>query len=346
MNKIAIVRDPLYLKHSNGPLHPEAPQRLTAIDEMLSNFPLKDRIEDIPARDATLEELAWIHEESYIRRIERTSENRFTVLDPDTSASADSYAAALRAAGGVLEAVEAVFSGCCRSAFALVRPPGHHAEAGRAMGFCLFNNAAIAAMYALRRHECKRVLIVDWDVHHGNGSMHSFYNSPEVLYFSVHQYPHYPGTGRVEEIGGGEGRGYTVNIPLSAGQGDEAYLFVFEEILAPLARGYNPQLILVSAGFDAHRDDPLAGMTTTSKGYGLLAAILHDLAAECCGGRIVFTLEGGYNLKALADSTASVLGVLAGEAAESSSGLPEPAGEVRRVVQQSRRVLSPFLEFL
>ena len=188
MNTVAMVRDPIYLKHSNGPMHPEGPQRLVTIDRMLSEFPLKANLIDIAPRDATFEELAWIHEENYIRRIERTQEREFTVLDPDTSACSDSYAAALRAAGGTMAATEAVLSGSHPAAFAFVRPPGHHAEADRAMGFCLFNNIAVAAMYALRKYGLERVLIVDWDVHHGNGTMHSFYETDAVLYFSVHQW--------------------------------------------------------------------------------------------------------------------------------------------------------------
>ncbi|MBN2551381.1 MAG: histone deacetylase [Spirochaetales bacterium] len=353
MNQIAIVRDPLYLKHSNGPMHPEGPERLLTIDRMLSGFPFRDQLVDIPPRDATFAELERIHEQSYIRRIEKTRESSFTVLDPDTSATSDSYAAAIRAAGGAIEAAEAVLSGRFPAAFAFVRPPGHHAEAGRAMGFCLFNNVAIAAAYALEAHSLKRVLIADWDVHHGNGTMHSFYHTDEVLYFSVHQYPHYPGTGRIDEIGGGAGRGFTVNVPLAGGQGDEDYLYVFREVLLPIAREYAPELILVSAGFDTHLNDPLAGMGMTGGAYGRLTALLQELAGGCCPGRIALTLEGGYDRTALSDGVASVLirlihgheGARAGGQAEPES----PAGtgahvqaDTRQVVQEVRRVLAPF----
>ena len=347
MNTVAILRDPIYLKHSNGPMHPEGPERLVAIDRMLSEFPLKDNLADTPPRDATFEELAWIHEQSYIRRIEQTQERSFTVLDPDTSATSDSYAAALRAAGGTMAAAEAVLSGSYPAAFAFVRPPGHHAEADRAMGFCLFNNVAIAAMYALQRHNLKRVLIVDWDVHHGNGTMHSFYETDEVLYFSVHQYPHYPGTGRIDEIGHGAGRGYTVNVPLYGGQGDANYLYLFREILLPVAREYAPQLILVSAGFDTHRNDPLAGMQLSSGAYGGLAGILQELAAECCPGRLAFTLEGGYDHAALGEGVAAVLSSLIQGCDGSSETRGEEAAadaageETRRVTEKLRRVLSP-----
>ena len=350
MNTVAIVRDPIYLKHSNGPMHPEGPERLVAIDRMLLEFPLKANLADIAPRDATFEELALIHEESYIRRIEQTRERNFTVLDPDTSACSDSYAAALRAAGGTLAAAEAVLSGSHPAAFAFVRPPGHHAEADRAMGFCLFNNIAVAAMYALRRHGLRRVLIVDWDVHHGNGTMHSFYESDEVLYFSVHQYPHYPGTGRTDEIGRGAGQGYTVNVPLYGGQGDSEYLYVFRQLLVPIARVYAPQLILVSAGFDTHRNDPLAGMQLSSDSYGRMAAILRQLSDECCPGRLAFTLEGGYDRAALCEGISAVLSNLidgpenrrTDQPADAESG--EAEAETRQVLNEIRRVLSPYWE--
>jgi acetoin utilization deacetylase AcuC-like enzyme len=346
MNTVAIVRDPIYLKHSNGPLHPEGPERLLVIDRMLAEFPLKEQLSDISPRDASFEELTWIHDENYIRRIEQTRESKLTVLDPDTSATSDSYAAALRAAGGAMEAAEAVLSGRYPAAFAFVRPPGHHAEAGRAMGFCLFNNVAVAAAYALRRHELKRVLIVDWDVHHGNGTMHSFYNTEGVLYFSVHQYPHYPGTGRIDEIGRGAGQGYTVNVPLHGGQGDEDYLLVFREILVPIAREYNPELILVSAGFDTHHNDPLASMGVSSSGYALLTAVLQDLAEQCCPGRIAFTLEGGYDHTALSEGVADVLQTLITCTNEYSVSMDGVGDETQQVTEQVRRALSPLWKSL
>ncbi len=313
MKTAALIRDPLCLEHSNGPGHPESPARLQAIEAMLAGFPLRERLVLLPARDAGFEELARVHTAEYIRRIEATRGREQTVLDPDTSASSGSYAAALRAAGGVLAAVEAVLDGGYAGAFAAVRPPGHHAEADRAMGFCLFNNVAVAAAFALRERGLKRVLLVDWDVHHGNGSMHSFYDSPEVLYFSVHQYPHYPGTGSAEEMGRGAGEGYTVNVPLPGGQGDVEYLTVFQDLLQPLGLAYGPELILVSAGFDIHRDDPLADMRVTEAGFAWMTRVLVEVAEACCPGRLVFALEGGYDLAALASGVAAVLRALLGE---------------------------------
>jgi acetoin utilization deacetylase AcuC-like enzyme len=343
MNRVAVILDPLYLEHSNGPGHPESRERLEAIERMLASFPARDRLEQLSARDAQFEELAWVHTPEYIRSIEATRGRPFTVLDPDTGAGPESYAAALRAAGGVLQAVDAVLEGGRSGAFALVRPPGHHAEADRAMGFCLFNNVAVAACYALRRHGLRRVLIVDWDVHHGNGTMHAFYDSPEVLYFSLHQYPHYPGTGSVQEVGRGPGAGYTMNVPLPGGQGDADYLAAFRQLLLPVAREYAPQLILVSAGFDVHQDDPLADMRVSTSGFADLTGVLRGLAAECCPGRLALALEGGYQLKALAEGVAAVLTRLLDEQPEAGSeqsGPPDAA--TSRVIAAVREALAPY----
>jgi acetoin utilization deacetylase AcuC-like enzyme len=343
MNRVAVIRDPLYLEHSNGPGHPESRERLEAIDRMLASFPERDRLEKLAARDARFEELARVHTPEYIHRIEATRERSFTMLDPDTGAGPESYAAALRAAGGVLQAVDAVLEGGRSGAFALVRPPGHHAEADHAMGFCLFNNVAVAASYALERHGLERVLIVDWDVHHGNGTMHAFYDRPEVLYFSIHQYPHYPGTGSVEETGRGKGAGYTINVPLPGGQGDADYLAVFRQVLLPVAREYSPELILVSAGFDAHQEDPLADMRLSAGGFASLTAVLRGLAAECCPGRLALALEGGYQLKALGEGVFAVLVELLDGRPDAETGQPgSPDAATSRVIAAVRETLAPY----
>jgi acetoin utilization deacetylase AcuC-like enzyme len=315
MQTIGIVRDPLLHLHENGPGHPENPGRLRAIDEMLDRSAVKDRFVAVDARDATDEELSWVHEGPYLSRLAATRGVPFTALDPDTSANEHSWAAAVRAAGAVLCGVQAVAAGGHAAAVALVRPPGHHAEADRAMGFCLINNVAVACEFARRRLGRDRVLIVDWDVHHGNGTMHSFYDTDRVLFFSVHQYPHYPGTGRIEETGSGAGRGHTLNVPLPPGQGDEEYAAIFQQILVPVARQYRPQAILVSAGFDIARGDPLASMGITDRGFAFMTSVLRRLAEECCPGQLVFTLEGGYDPRALADGLSAVLRTLAGEPA-------------------------------
>ena len=355
MQRVAILRDPLFLLHSNGPGHPESAARLTALEAMLQGFAFRHELEELPARDAAFEELARVHAPEYIRRIEATSRQDRTVLDPDTSANRDSYAAARRAAGGAIAAAEAVLDRPLGGSFAFLRPPGHHAEADRAMGFCLFNNVAVAAAHALEARGLERVLIVDWDVHHGNGTMHSFYDSSRVLYMSVHQYPHYPGTGRVEEIGRGEGRGYTVNVPLPGGQEDRDYLAVFREVFVPIGREYRPQLILVSAGFDTHRNDPLAGMRVQSPCFARMTALLRELAAESCPGALAVMLEGGYDPEALGQGAAAVLEALLGAgpgtAAPGAVKVPQsrvpadqglPGEATARVIGAVRQALSPF----
>jgi acetoin utilization deacetylase AcuC-like enzyme len=350
VNRVGLVRDPLYLMHSNGPGHPESPERLRSIDRMLEIFPLKDNLFAISARDASREELAWVHTDSHIREIEETSGRAYAALDADTSATEHSCAAAVRAAGGVISAVEAVLPGESAGAFALVRPPGHHAEAGRAMGFCLFNSVAVASQFALRRCGVDRVLIVDWDVHHGNGTMHAFYDTDRVLYFSVHEYPHYPGSGRIEETGSDRGLGYTVNVPLSPGRGDDDYAAVFHDVLMPIALQYRPQLILVSAGFDIHRGDPLGDMEVTREGFARLTAILLEISAACSPGRLVFALEGGYDLSALAEGVSSVLETLirGGQSTDAPAiGRPAaPSRDTRNVMDMVISTLRPFWKSL
>jgi acetoin utilization deacetylase AcuC-like enzyme len=242
-----------------------------------------------------------------VSRIAETEGRGNTYLDPDTSACAHSWAAARTAVGGLFNLIDAVVEGRVRNGFALIRPPGHHAEARRAMGFCLFNNVALAARYALNRHGMQRVAIVDWDLHHGNGTQNAFYEDPRVLFISLHQYPHYPGTGGMREVGHGPGEGFTVNVPLASGAGDYEYLAVFHNLVVPLLEGYRPELILVSAGFDAHHRDPLGGMSLTEQGYEEMLKVLMHLADVLCQERLILTLEGGYNLEALRNSVERIL---------------------------------------
>lgn len=307
-----IVQDPLYLEHIRGVPHVETPQRLEVIYQMLTDhFP--DQLEQVIPRPANEEELGYIHTREHIKKIAATAGKSLVSLDPDTQTSPRSFEAALLAAGGCLSLIDALLSDKIDNGFALIRPPGHHAEANRAMGFCLFNNIAVAAEYARKRYGLGKVLIVDWDLHHGNGTQRSFWEEDHILYFSTHQYPYYPGTGGLGEVGSPSARGYTINCPLSSGYQDEDFAQIFERILVPVGRQFQPDLILVSAGFDTYYEDPLGAMLVTPKGYARMTRILMQLAEECCAGRIVVVLEGGYHLGGLTLSVMSVIKELLGE---------------------------------
>lgn len=319
--KAGLVYDPIYLEHDTGD-HVENSRRLVDAMSYLKETGIKEKLTCLPPRLASLGELEMVHAPEYISYVKSKAEKGGGWLDPDTVMSPKSYEAALYAAGGVLAAVEAVMKGDVDNAFALVRPPGHHAIHDRAMGFCIFNNVAIAAKFALSKFNLNRVLIADFDVHHGNGTQDAFYADPKVLYFSTHQYPFYPGTGWMDETGAGEGEGTTVNFPMAVGWGDEEYLRAFNEVLVPVARRFQPQLILVSAGFDAHWADQLAMMKVTITGFAQMAMILKELAAELCQGRLVFTLEGGYNLRVVASSIKAVFDMLLG-----NSEIDDPLGK-------------------
>jgi len=312
MLKTGIVKDKRYINHQTGSFHPESPQRLEAIYSMLEESDMAGRFQEVPVRRAEIKELLSIHSSGYVDMVAATEGKSFSSLDPDTSTSAGSYEAALLAAGGLCQAVSMVISGEIDNGFALVRPPGHHAERDRAMGFCLFNNVAIGAKYAQIFHNLKRILIIDWDLHHGNGTQHSFEGDPSVLYFSTHQYPYYPGSGAFKEAGKGDGEGFTVNVPLSQGHGDGEYVGIFEKILKPIALEFNPELILVSAGFDIYERDPLGGMEVTPNGFAGLTQSIMNIGNSICDGKVVLTLEGGYNLTGLKDSVKKVLKELAG----------------------------------
>ncbi|RMH06134.1 MAG: histone deacetylase [Nitrospirae bacterium] len=303
MGRVGFVWHPAYLDHEMGPGHPESPDRLHAILSHLDSSGTRARLTAIEPYEAPREWLTRIHDASYLADLERRVPARgYARLDPDTALSPGSFRAAVLAAGGAMAAVDAILAGQVDQAFCAVRPPGHHAEAGRAMGFCLINNVAVAVRYIQHRYGMARVLIVDWDVHHGNGTQHAFEDDDSVLFFSTHQFPHYPGTGASTETGRGKGKGYTINVPLAAGQGDEAYQKVFETVLVPAAETFRPQFVLISAGFDAHRDDPLGGMRLTEDGYAALTHIVMQIAHHHASGRVLSCLEGGYHLPALARS--------------------------------------------
>jgi acetoin utilization deacetylase AcuC-like enzyme len=322
--RTGIVTDERFLEHDTGRRHPECADRLRAIGRWLEANPIPDRV-PIGARDATIKELTRVHVPEHVERVEVSAHLPRYAFDADTPVSSRSFAAACRAAGGVLALVDAVMTGRVENGFAFVRPPGHHAEPDRAMGFCLFNNVALAAAHLRAAHGLERVLVVDWDVHHGNGTQHAFYNDSHVLFVSSHQYPFYPGTGAAREVGAGEGEGFTLNLPFPAGYGDAQYVRAFVEVVEPVARRFEPQFILVSAGFDAHRRDPLAGMDVTEAGFASLARLLLRLSRDVCENRLVAVLEGGYDFEALARSVAAVLGEMSG--ASLNEAVTPPPGE-------------------
>ncbi len=324
---VGLVYDPVFLGHDTGD-HVENGRRLERTVGLLGSSDLRRGLVSVAPEPASMEDLLRVHSAQHVARVDRSSSSGGGWLDGDTVTSPGSYEAALYAAGGVARAAEAVINGDIESAFALVRPPGHHATRTDAMGFCLFNNVAIAARTAVQKHGLDRVLIVDFDVHHGNGTQDIFYSDSQVMYISTHQYPLYPGTGRVEETGVAGGLDHTVNIPLPPWSGDGEYLRAFQEIIVPAARRFCPQIILVSAGYDAHWADNISSMQVTVGGYARMAAVLKRLAEELCQGRVVFALEGGYHLDALAHSVKAsievLLGLPAGE--DDPLGLPPHGG--------------------
>ena len=321
---VGFVYDPIYLKHDTGD-HVENAGRLEAIISRLEETGLRQQLTLVKPRKASVEELSLVHQRQHISRIQDVAKKGGGWLDSDTVVSPDSYKVSLYAAGGSIRAMEVVMEGEVGSAFALVRPPGHHATPRRAMGFCLFNNIAIAAEQALSKYKLERLAIIDFDVHHGNGTQAVFYNRPEVMYISTHEYPFYPGSGSVEETGSEAAKGATINIPLPAGCGDSEYLQVFEQIIAPAARRFKPQLILVSAGYDAHWADSIAMMQVSVTGFAQMVRVIKGLADELCDGRLVFGLEGGYHLSALAASVKATFDVLLGNAS-----IDDPLGQSPR----------------
>jgi len=338
---VGIVRDEIFLEHITDDYHPENPDRLRHIYSMLNSID-KDGIVYAPPRKATHDEIALNHELSYIDSIAATKDKAQKRLDPDTVTSQKSYDASCMAVGGVLKLVDMLVASEINNGFALVRPPGHHAERAKAMGFCIFNNIAIAARYLEKIHNLNRILIVDFDLHHGNGTQHSFYRDSKILYFSTHQYPYYPGTGWYEEVGDGEGEGYTVNIPLSYGMGDDDHVYAFREVLVPLSDLYKPEIILVSAGFDSYYNDPLGGMAVTEGGFAMMTRIILDIAEKHCNGKALFTLEGGYDLSGLANSVKAVIMEMKGTPIFIPDKKATPSGEVIRIVNKVKQVLSPY----
>lgn len=320
-----ILIDPRFRDHDPGRGHPERPDRIAVLEDLLGSWtgPALERVEP---RLAEEDEIKAAHTAELFERIRETEGIDRSRIDGDTATSARSYEVALLAAGGLLQTVDAVADGSAANAFAFVRPPGHHATTAQSMGFCLFNNVAVAAKH-LRARGYERIAIVDFDLHHGNGTEAIFYDDPSVLYASLHQYPYYPGTGAAQDLGVDAGEGFTVNVPFSAGVGDAGYLLAFDEILCPILRQFQPDFLLVSAGFDCHRRDPLGGMQVTESGVVGMTRRLLDVSREVSGGRFAAVLEGGYDLDAIRSSAEAMLREMATAPEALSAPTETPDGE-------------------
>ncbi len=322
--RVAVVRDPRFLDHQTGLMHPENPARLTAIYDLL-DAEYQGRLTIVPAEPAGLDTVELVHNPGYIELVLKTADQEFTRLAPDTPLSSRSYLAAFLAVGACIAGLESLLDGRADACFALVRPPGHHAQTDRAGGFCIFNNLGITARWARRNRDLARILIVDWDVHHGNAIQDLFYDVPDVLYFSSHYPALYPHTGDFIEAGQGAGEGYTINVPVPKRFSDADALHLYREVLTAAVEAFRPQAILVAAGFDAHRDDPIGHTRLTHLGFGWLTALMMNLSRQAGNVPLLLALEGGYDLVALRKSTDEVLRTLLGDRPQ---GPPQVATEL------------------
>lgn len=299
--KTGFLSDVRFMEHDTGPGHPECPERVSVTLEYLQQQDWFPGLQQLQSRTANVEQVMTVHDRVYINRAEEVCRSGNAYLDSmDVSVCPDSFDIALLAAGSALQLADDMVNGHVDNGFALLRPPGHHAENGMALGFCLFNNVAILARYLQQQHGMDKIAIVDWDVHHGNGTQHLFEEDPTVLYISTHQFPYYPGTGNYNEVGIGRGTGYTLNCPMAAGADDQDYAKVFNKQILPKLDEFKPECILISAGFDAHRSDPLGSINLSTEFFGWMTGQLMDKAEQHCNNRILSLLEGGYNLDALA----------------------------------------------
>ncbi|CAN5542183.1 hypothetical protein BH23BAC4_BH23BAC4_04980 [soil metagenome] len=332
--------DPNHTAHRSEPdpsrvgEHPERPARLEAVMEHLERAGILSQLQERQMPSASDEMLHLAHDPSYVKLVDSFADRGGKWIDTDTYCTAESIAIARRAVGGLCALVDDVMTGNAANAFALVRPPGHHARPFAAMGFCLYANAAIAARHAQRMHSADRVLVIDFDVHHGNGTQEVFEADPSVLFVSSHQYPHYPGTGAIEEIGEGDARGSTINIPVGAGTSDGDLLHLYREVVLPAATRFNPDVVILSAGYDAHREDPLGELMLTEAGFAALTRLACEIAHNCAGGRIVGTLEGGYNTAALATSVAASLNVFLNPDGDSDDIQDNPSTSAKALAQR------------
>lgn len=334
--QVGIVRDVRFLEHKTGHVHPEHPNRLQAIYRMLDNdFP--EGLLRIDAEPVTLEQLELVHTPSYIERVLKTADHTFSSLAPDTPTSAKSYVAVWLAVGACIKGLDAMLTDRCDACFALIRPPGHHALPDRAGGFCIFNNLGVTARYAMKEHNLQSILIIDWDTHHGNGLNDLFYEEKEVLYFSTHDIGLYPYGGDWEDTGKGDGLGYTVNLPVPRDLEDREFLHLYQEILAPVFRRYTPELILIVAGFDAYRDDPVGRSRLTEEAFRNLTRLILDLSAEIDSPPILLALEGGYDPSYLSRSVKGVLEVLTGKD-QRERFVTEETERVRQLLEKAKKI--------
>lgn len=294
-----LIYDDIFLKHDTGYGHPENSERLENTIKYLKESGLWEKLQVMKPRAASMEEIGLVHPQTYIKAVKQLADTGGGWLDGDTVVSSESYNAAIYAAGAPLTAIDLIMKDGGKNAFCLIRPPGHHATPTRGMGFCLFNNAAIAAKYVQLKYRMERILIIDWDVHHGNGTQDAFYNDPTVLYFSMHRFPFYPGSGRKEEVGHDKGKGFNINIPLSADTIPEKYIELFTDVMEQRVTQFAPEFIIISAGFDTYKKDHIGGLNLNIEDFGVLTEIVMKSTERYCNGRIVSCLEGGYNLSDL-----------------------------------------------
>ena len=343
MKRVGLVKDDLFLKHVNGFQHPECPERLESIYGMLESTDLISKLIVLDPADAADDQILRVHTEPYYQTVKNTKGVEIYNFDPDTSSNPFTYEAAIRGSGGLISAIDKILSDELDRAYVLPRPPGHHAESDRAMGFCFFNHAAVGASHLLSRG-FERVLVIDWDVHHGNGTQNIFFDSPNVLFFSIHQFPFYPGTGSLNEIGKGQGEGYTVNVPVPAMLGDEDYNKIFDLTLMPVIEQYKPEFIMVSAGYDAYFIDPLGGMQITETGFAQFTRFVINAAEKYSDGKLVLLLEGGYNIPGLANINKLVFEELL-DINHTEINVPEGADNIEFVIDGVNSSYSKYWKF-
>jgi acetoin utilization deacetylase AcuC-like enzyme len=348
MTGTGVVWDPIYLEHVTDEGHPDHPRRLRRLYDCLQAPQTSGYFSTLLPEPASDQEILLVHSQAYLKQVKETVGKGEAALSADTLTCDRSFHVAAMAAGGVIKAIDRVLDGVSSNALVLCRPPGHHAEQTRAMGFCIFNNVAIGAMAARKKMGLARVMVVDWDLHHGNGTQHIFERDPSVFFFSTHQFPHYPGTGHLTETGLGPGEGTTMNVPLMKGCGDGEFIAIYQRLLMPVARAFKPELILVSAGLDIHAADPLGAMNVTPNGFAGLTRLMLDLAGEICNGRVVFCLEGGYDADAMTSGVLAMIDELTGRTTTDVNALAAvaDANRIATVIRRCAHVHGRFWEEL